>query len=135
MDVASDPLKVAPLTEDLILRKKVHFLGPHLEVPTMRQGTAVMADEYKIPALSILMRISGKGSESAASALVILQAKNCFTAFSFQATPDPDTPKISVIPSLILTGSAIIGFHQSAYSSQWAVGVTQSNCALISGHR
>jgi len=51
VDVASDPLKVAPLTEDLILREKVHFLGPHLEVPTMRQGTAMMADKYKIPAI------------------------------------------------------------------------------------
>jgi branched-chain amino acid transport system substrate-binding protein len=51
LDVASDPLKVAPLTEDLILREKVHFLGPHLEVPTMRQGTAVMAEKYKIPAV------------------------------------------------------------------------------------
>ena len=50
-DVASDPLKVAPFTEDLILRDKVHILGPHLEVPTMRQGTAVMADKYKIPAV------------------------------------------------------------------------------------
>ncbi len=50
-DVASDPLKVAPLTEDLILSQKVHILGPHLEVPTMRQGTAVMAEKYKVPAV------------------------------------------------------------------------------------
>ena len=49
VDVASDPLKAAPLTEDLILREKIHFIGPSLEVPTMRQGTAVMADKYKIP--------------------------------------------------------------------------------------
>jgi ABC-type branched-subunit amino acid transport system substrate-binding protein len=48
-DVASDPLKVAPLTETLILKEKIHFIGPGLEVPTMRQGTAVMADKYKIP--------------------------------------------------------------------------------------
>ncbi|UCH08676.1 MAG: ABC transporter substrate-binding protein, partial [Deltaproteobacteria bacterium] len=51
VDVASDPLKAAPLTEDLILRKKINFIGPSLEVPTMRQGTAVMADKYKIPAV------------------------------------------------------------------------------------
>ena len=51
VDVASDPLKVAPLTEDLILREKVQFLGMHLEIPTMRQGTAVMAEKYKIPAV------------------------------------------------------------------------------------
>jgi len=50
-DVASDPLKVAPLTEDLILREKINFIGPGLEVPTMRQGTATMADKYKIPAV------------------------------------------------------------------------------------
>ncbi len=50
-DVASDPLKVAPLTEDLILREKINFIGPGLEVPTMRQGTAMMADKYKIPAV------------------------------------------------------------------------------------
>ncbi len=48
-DCQSDLLKVAPLTEDLILRDKLHFIGTHLEVPTMRQGTAVMADKYKIP--------------------------------------------------------------------------------------
>jgi branched-chain amino acid transport system substrate-binding protein len=51
VDAASDPLKVAPLTEDLILREKINFIGPGLEVPTMRQGTAVMADKYKIPAV------------------------------------------------------------------------------------
>ena len=50
-DCQSDPLKVAPLTEDLILRDKVHFLGGHFEVPTVRQGTAMMADKYKIPAV------------------------------------------------------------------------------------
>lgn len=48
-DSESDVLKVAPLTEDLILREKIHFIGLGLEVPTMRQGTAVMADKYKIP--------------------------------------------------------------------------------------
>jgi branched-chain amino acid transport system substrate-binding protein len=51
VDCESDPLKVAPLTEDLILRDKVQFLGMHLEVPTLRQGTAMMADKYKIPAV------------------------------------------------------------------------------------
>jgi branched-chain amino acid transport system substrate-binding protein len=51
VDVASDPLKVAPLTEHLILREKIQFIGLGLEVPTMRQGTAVMADKYKIPAV------------------------------------------------------------------------------------
>ena len=48
-DCESDVLKMAPLTEDLILRDKIHFIGCGLEVPTMRQGTAVMADKYKIP--------------------------------------------------------------------------------------
>jgi branched-chain amino acid transport system substrate-binding protein len=51
VDCESDPLKVAPLTEDLILRDKVNFLGGHFEVPTMRQGTAMMAEKYKIPAV------------------------------------------------------------------------------------
>jgi branched-chain amino acid transport system substrate-binding protein len=50
VDVQSDMLKVAPLTEDLILHEKVHFLGPHLEVPHMRQGTATVAEKYKMPA-------------------------------------------------------------------------------------
>jgi ABC-type branched-subunit amino acid transport system substrate-binding protein len=50
-DCQSDPLKVAPLTEDLILRDKVHFLGGHFEVPAVRQGTAMMAEKYKIPAV------------------------------------------------------------------------------------
>ena len=49
-DCESDVLKMAPLTEDLILRDKIHFIGCGLEVPTMRQGTAVMADKYKIQA-------------------------------------------------------------------------------------
>ena len=50
-DCQSDPLKVAPLTEDLILREKVHLLGGHFEVPAIRQGTAMIADKYKIPAV------------------------------------------------------------------------------------
>jgi branched-chain amino acid transport system substrate-binding protein len=50
-DCESDPLKVAPLTEDMILRDKVQFLGMHLEAAMMRQGTAMMADKYKIPAV------------------------------------------------------------------------------------
>lgn len=50
-DCQSDPLKVAPLTEDLILRDKVHLLGGHFEVPGIRQGTAMIADKYKIPAV------------------------------------------------------------------------------------
>jgi len=51
VDCESDLLKMAPLTEDLILREKIHFIGCGLEVPTMRQGTADMADKYKIPAV------------------------------------------------------------------------------------
>jgi len=51
VDCQSDILKSAPLTEDLILREKIQFIGPGLEVPTMRQGTATMADKYKIPAV------------------------------------------------------------------------------------
>ncbi len=50
-DTQSDMLKVAPLTEDLILRDKVHLLGGHFEVPTMRQGTAMIAERYKMPAV------------------------------------------------------------------------------------
>ena len=50
-DCQSDTLKVAPLTQELILKDKVHFLGGHFEVPPMRQGTAMMADKYKIPAV------------------------------------------------------------------------------------
>ena len=51
VDCQSDVLKVAPLTEDLILREKIQFIGPGLEVPTMRQGTATMADKYQIPSV------------------------------------------------------------------------------------
>ena len=46
-----------------------------------------------------------------------------------------DHARGSDMPSLMRRGSARIGFHQSAYSSQCAVGVTDSSCALISGHR
>ncbi len=49
-DCESDVNKVAPLTEDLILSDKIQFIGPGFEVPTMRQGTATIADKYKIPA-------------------------------------------------------------------------------------
>ena len=51
VDCESDPTKVATLTENLILNVEVHFLGGHFEVPTMRQGTAQMAQEYGIPAV------------------------------------------------------------------------------------
>ena len=50
-DTQSDMLKVGPLTEDLILNEKVQILGGHIEPPHMRQGSAVMAEKYKIPAL------------------------------------------------------------------------------------
>jgi ABC-type branched-subunit amino acid transport system substrate-binding protein len=50
-DCESDVNKVAPLTEDLILSEKIQFIGPGFEVPTMRQGTATIADKYKIPAV------------------------------------------------------------------------------------
>ena len=46
-----------------------------------------------------------------------------------------DHSRGSDMPSLMRRGSFRIGFHQSAYSSQCAVGVTDSSCALISGHR
>jgi branched-chain amino acid transport system substrate-binding protein len=48
-DAQSDMNKVAPLAEDLILRKKVNFLGTVLEPPHMRQGGARIAEKYKIP--------------------------------------------------------------------------------------
>jgi branched-chain amino acid transport system substrate-binding protein len=50
-DTQSDMLKIAPLTEELILREKIHFLGPHLEVAEMRFGMALMANRYKVPTL------------------------------------------------------------------------------------
>ncbi|MFP3975600.1 MAG: ABC transporter substrate-binding protein [Dehalococcoidia bacterium] len=50
-DCESDPTKLTTLTEDLILNEDVHFLGGHFEVPTLRQGTAMMADKYEIPAV------------------------------------------------------------------------------------
>jgi branched-chain amino acid transport system substrate-binding protein len=51
VDCESDPLKVAPLTENLILSEDVDLLGGHFEVPAMRQGTCMMAQEYEIPAV------------------------------------------------------------------------------------
>lgn len=51
VDCESDPLKVAPLTENLILNEGVDLLGGHFEVPPMRMGTAMMAQEYEIPAI------------------------------------------------------------------------------------
>jgi branched-chain amino acid transport system substrate-binding protein len=51
VDCQSDPLKVSTLTEDLILRQNVDFLGGGCEVPPLREATAIMADKYKIPAV------------------------------------------------------------------------------------
>jgi branched-chain amino acid transport system substrate-binding protein len=51
VDCESDPLKVATLTENLILNEDVDLLGGHFEVPALRQGTAMMAQEYEIPAV------------------------------------------------------------------------------------
>jgi branched-chain amino acid transport system substrate-binding protein len=51
LDCQSDPLKVSTLTEDLILRENVHFLGGGCEIPPLREATAILADKYKIPAV------------------------------------------------------------------------------------
>lgn len=50
-DCQSDPLKVVPLTEELVLKEKVHIIGGHFEIPTLRQGTAMVAEKYKVPAV------------------------------------------------------------------------------------
>src|SRR5450432_3806548 len=47
-----------------------------------------------------------------------VQAPYFPTASSFHATPVPDAPSTTAIPCSIRSGSATIGFHQSAYSSQ-----------------
>jgi len=51
VDCESDVNKVATLTENLILTEGVHFLGGHFEVPPMRAGTAMIAQQYGIPAV------------------------------------------------------------------------------------
>ncbi len=51
VDCESDPLKVAPLLENLILNEGIHFIGGHFEVPAMSQGRAMMAQKYGIPAV------------------------------------------------------------------------------------
>lgn len=48
--------------------------------------------------------------------LALIQTKNRATACSFQATPVPITPSTTAIPCSTRSGSARIGFHQSAYS-------------------
>src|SRR4029078_5458817 len=53
------------------------------------------------------------------------QTENRSTAASFQSTPVPSVPVTSLIPRSTTSGSRTIGFPQSAYSSQCAVGVTQ----------
>src|ERR1700683_4654728 len=55
--------------------------------------------------------------------------------FSLHSTPVPTVWREIAMPDSIPSGSATIIFHQSVYSSQCAVGVTQSNCQLISGQR
>jgi branched-chain amino acid transport system substrate-binding protein len=51
VDCESDPLKVAPLIEDMILSEGIHIIGGHFEVPALRQGTCMMAQKYEIPAV------------------------------------------------------------------------------------
>jgi branched-chain amino acid transport system substrate-binding protein len=51
VDCQSDPLKVSTLTEDLILRENIDFIGGGCETPPLRQATAIIADRYKIPAV------------------------------------------------------------------------------------
>ena len=57
------------------------------------------------------------------------------TASSFQSTPEPMASPTIAVPFSTRNGSASTGFHQSAYSSQCAVGVQHRRCALISGQR
>lgn len=63
------------------------------------------------------------------------QAAKRRTASSFQSTPVPMASSTTAMPLSTRSGSARMGFHQSAYSSQCAVGVQHSRRALISGHR
>lgn len=63
------------------------------------------------------------------------QAEKRRTASSFQVTPVPMTSSMIAMPFSTRSGSVRIGFHQSAYSNQWAVGVQHSRRALISGQR
>jgi branched-chain amino acid transport system substrate-binding protein len=51
LDSQSDPTKVAALTEDLILREKVNFIGPHMRIPPLGQPVAMVAEKYKIPSV------------------------------------------------------------------------------------
>jgi len=64
-----------------------------------------------------------------------LQAEHRLMASSFHSIPAPALSDGIAIPFSIRSGSETIMFHQSAYSSQWAVGVTLKSCALISGQR
>jgi len=62
-------------------------------------------------------------------------AENRLTASSFHSTPVPKASSMIAMPFSIRSGSARMGFHQSAYSSQCAVGVQHRRRALISGQR
>jgi len=50
-DCQSDPLRVAPLLEDMILKDKINFIGGGCEIPPFREATATLADKYKMPAV------------------------------------------------------------------------------------
>ena len=63
------------------------------------------------------------------------QAVKRRTASSFQSTPVPMASPTIAMPFSTRSGSARMGFHQSAYSSQCAVGVQHRRRALISGQR
>src|SRR5712671_5284542 len=58
-----------------------------------------------------------------------------FSLASSHEIPLPTLSEVRTIPSRIFSGSSIIASAQSTYSSQWAVGVAQRRCVLISGIR
>jgi len=45
----SDPIKVGPLAEDMVLRDDIHMFVSDCEPPPMRSPIAVIADKYRIP--------------------------------------------------------------------------------------
>lgn len=59
--------------------------------------------------------------------------RNLRTAASFQVRPLPGRSGMTACPSTMRSGSSTTALIQSTYSSQCAVGVAASRCALTSG--
>src|SRR6185369_9772816 len=83
-----------------------------------------------------VLHVSSPGRDGAPLSFCLRQSRRYrATAASSQSMPDPGRSGAVIAPSLSVSGSLSTGSAMSKYSSQPAVGVTASRCALYSWKR